>query len=310
MSLLSLLSRPRLPRNAVSVGGHEVAVVELRRRGNRFAAVNVAHEALPPGLCMPSFDRPNIPNPDVLAATLDRIAEAAGLGRRQRWSALLPEAAVKTVTVTLESLPATRDELAQVIEWKAERLTGAPATDLVLSRQFVGAGRSPRFLVVAARKSVLAEYEQIFAALDWKVGLLVPRYVGEASWLDWDQTPGDKLVLGARDGAWTAAFVRGGEVILVRPIDGDPATFEDEVYRLALYYRDRIAESADRAVLTRVLTCGPVDAELVSDVVGNALGTAPALVNLVPDLLEADVPPSALGAVAAAAGLAAQAWAR
>jgi hypothetical protein len=310
MSFLSVLTRPRLPRNAVSVEGYEIAAVELRRRGRRFVATNVAHESLAPGLCVPSFARPNIPNPDALATALDRLVQLAGLGRRQRWSAVLPEAVVRTLTVSLESVPATRDELNQVLEWKVERLTGTPAQELRIERQFVAAGRSPKFLVLAARKSVLAEYESLFATLDWKVGLLVPRIAGEASWLDWDPTPGDKLVVAARDGALTAAFVRSGEVLLVRPLDEDPARFDDEIFRLALYYRDRVAESSDRATVTRLMTCGAIDAERLSEVVGNALGTAPALVRLVPDLLEVDVTPGALAAVASAAGIATQAWAR
>jgi hypothetical protein len=292
------------------IGGQEVAVVEVRRRGRRFSAANVAYEALPPGICMPSFEGVNLPNADMLAAALDRVADAAGLGRRQRWSALLPEAAVKTLTLTLESVPGTRDELTQILAWKTERLTGASASDLVVSRQFSAAGPTPRFLVVAARKSVLAEYERLFAALDWKVGLVVPRFVGETSWLDWDSAPGDKLVLGHRDGSWTAAFVRGGEILLVRPVDGDPATFEDEIYRLALYYRDRIAESPERAALTRLVACGPADAGRISEVIGSALGAQPDLVRLVPDVLEVDVPASAIGAVTAAAGLASRAWSR
>jgi hypothetical protein len=310
MSLLSAMTRPRLPRNAVCIGGHEVAAVELRRRGGRFVAANVAYEALPPGLCVPSFERSNIPNPDALAATLERLVQTAGLGRRQRWSVVLPEAVVKPLVVSLDSVPATREELTQVLDWKTERLTGTPTTDLRIGRQFIAAGKTPRFLIVAARKNVLAEYESLFATLDWKVGLLVPRFVGETSWLDWDPVPGDKLVVGARDGAWTAAFVRGGDVVLVRPIDEDPTRFEDEIFRLALYYRDRIAESSERATVTRIMTTGQVDAGHLSEVIGNALGTAPGIVRLIPDLLEVDVPPQAIASVTSAAGVAAQAWAR
>jgi hypothetical protein len=309
MSFLSVVTRPRLPHNAVSIGGQELAAVELRRRAGRFVATNVAYEVLPPGLCVPSFERLNIPNPEGLAAALDRVAESAGLSRRQRWSAVLPEAVVRTLVVSLDSVPSTRDELNQVLDWKTERLTATPIDELRVGRHFISAGRSPRFLIVAARKSVIAEYEGLFTTLDWKVGLIVPRFVSEVSWLDWDSAPGDKLVIGSREGVWTAAFVRGGEVLLVRPLDDDQTHLEDEIYRLALYYRDRIAESPDRAVLTRLMTCGPVDGSRLSEVIGSALGTAPGLVNLVPELLEVDVSAQALGAVASAAGIASQAWA-
>lgn len=309
MNPLSVLSRPRLPRSAVALSGHEVAAVELRRRGSRFVATNVAYEALAPGLCVPSFEQTNIPNPEALAEALDRVVSTAGLAKRQRWSVILPESAVRTFTLSLESVPGSREELRQVLDWKTERLTGARAADLSIGRQFIAAGRTPRFLIVAARKSVLGEYERLFAALDWTVGLLVPRFVGETAWLNWDAAPGDKLVLGARENRWTAAFVRGRDVLLVRPIEGNDSDLEDEIYRLALYYRDRVAETPERATVTRLMTCGPLDGERLAEVIGSALGTAPAVVDVVPGMLEVDVPPGSLATVTAAAGLAAQAWA-
>src|SRR5436309_3131299 len=92
MNPLTSLTKPHLPRNAFSIDGHEVSAVELRRRGGRFAVSGAAYEALPPGLCVPSFDGPNVPNPTALAAVMHRVTDAAGLAGRHRWSVLLPEA--------------------------------------------------------------------------------------------------------------------------------------------------------------------------------------------------------------------------
>lgn len=309
MALYTKLTRPRLPRAAFLLEADEAAAVELRRKGNLFSLAAAARTPLPAGILVPSFDEPNVRDLGQLASALDATAQGAGLGRRQRWSVLLPEAAVKTLVISVESAPASREELREMINWKVERLVGAPADELRVSRQFIGSGRSPRFLVVAVRSTVIAEYEELFATLDWRAGLIVPRFVGEAAWLDWDASPGDKLLVGARGATCMAAFVRGGELMLVRSIDGDPARLEDEIYRLTLYFRDRIAEVPEIATVSAVMTYGAVDGERVAATVEDALGAAPALVEPVPSLLDpgsaAEIGPGLL----AAAGLATQAWA-
>lgn len=308
--MLTTLTKPRLPRNAFIIDSGEIAAAEVRRRGARFVLSAGAFNVLAPGLVTPTFDGQNISSIDELAAAVDAVALSAGLAGRQRWSVLLPEAALKTVVVTFDSIPATRDELAEIIAWKTERLVGVAASELHLAKQLVSVGQAPRFLVVAARRTVLDEYERLFATLGWKVGLLAPRYVGEAAWLDWDTAPGDKLLVSARDGDCTAAFVRGGELLLVRSIDGDPARLEDEIYRLALFYRDRVVEDSASAALSRVLAIGEVDGARVSAAVGEALGASPTPLRPFPDLVDAEPGAAKSSALAAVAGLATQAWAR
>ena len=91
MTFLNRLTRPRLPRAAFVLDAAELAAVEVRRRGDRFVIGAASRAPLAPGLLVPSFDQPNIPNLGELASVVDGTARAAGLGRRQRWSVLLPE---------------------------------------------------------------------------------------------------------------------------------------------------------------------------------------------------------------------------
>src|SRR5262245_48984427 len=118
MSLLNRLTRPRLPRAAFVLDATELAAVELRRRGQRFSLAAAARTPLSPGLLTPTFTGKNVALPDELATAMDQTVRAAGLGRRQRWSVLLPEEAVRALVITLESVPSTRPELREMIEWK------------------------------------------------------------------------------------------------------------------------------------------------------------------------------------------------
>jgi hypothetical protein len=309
MTLINRLTRPRLPRAAFVLDATELAAVELRRRGDRFALAAASRTPLAPGLLTPSFSGRNVALPDELATAMDATVRAAGLGRRQRWSVLLPEEAVKALVVTLESVPASRAELREMVEWKVERMVGVAAAELRVTRQLVSAGRSPRFLVVAARTSVIEEYDALLRTLDWHAGLVVPRFVGEAAWLDWDRKPGDKLLVGSRGATCMAAIVRSGEILLVRSLNGKPERIQDEIYRFALFYRDRVADAPESARVTSVLVYGPVDGERVSAAVADALGAQPVAFEPVPTALDVgadEVDPALL----AAAGVAAQAWAR
>ena len=195
------------------------------------------------------------------------------------------------------------------IGWKVQNMVGVGSDDLKISHQFIGSGKIPRFLAIAMRKDVLSEYQDLFTMLGWQTGFLVPRFMGEASWFDWDSTPGDKLMVGSRGETCQVAIVRNGELLLIRSIDGDPDRFEDEVYRFAMYYRDRIAESQSDARVTSVIANGAIDEQKLSNAIAEALGAPPTLLSPVPDLLDADA--STVGPLlVAAAGVATQAWSR
>jgi len=58
--------------------------------------------------------------------------------------------------------------------------------------------------VTAAHNDVLAQYESVFARMGWTAGLILPRHMGEAQWLMWDQTPGDKLLVSANRSGFTS----------------------------------------------------------------------------------------------------------
>jgi hypothetical protein len=311
MPLTSTLMRPKFPRTALVLDRGEAAVVELRRRGRRFAVASAAAVPLDEHLLAPSFTGQNISDPEALAAAVYSAAEAAKLHGRSKWSMLLPESVVRSFVVTLESVPGSRSELADMIAFKTARKIGTNvrAEDLRISRQLLQRGVGGHFLVLAVRDTVAREYEQVASLLGWRVGLVVPRFVGEAAWLDWDDAAGDKIVVGTRSDGCIASIVRNREIVFVRSIDDDPRRFADEIYRLALFYRDRVADSPESAVISRILGVGSVDADLVASVVGEALGTVPTAIHAVPDLLDVTSGGAMPQNLEAAAGIASQAWA-
>lgn len=329
MNPLRKLIEPRLPSAAVGLSGEGASVVSLdRRRGDLFAVRRAAYVALPEGLLRPSFDDPNVSDTAELADALAELVTNAGLARRRRWSAGLPDAAARTSILTMETTPSSRAEREEMIRWKTERAVGAPLDEVRVGRERLrpdSRGRA-RFLVTAVRLAVLAEYERVFETLGWHAGLILPRHVGEAWWLmrGGAHGSGDSLLVSSHRDGFTAVVMRAGQPVLLRSVICDPEDRADELYRFVLFYRDRNApqvpegdEAADAPApytggerIESMLVAGTgLDAREAAEIVRETLSEAPRALG--PGDIRLSFPSSELdfNLIAAPAGLAALAWA-
>jgi hypothetical protein len=308
--LQKYLMAPPAPNTAAGFIDDNFAVVDLRRSRHGFSLASSAVTQLPGGLVNPSFDSDNIADPQELAEIILQTVEAAGLSNKKRWAVALPEGAARTLVVALESKPDSRRELDEVISWKIERVIAAPPADLRISRQRMSrvAGQE-RYLVTVAREDVISQYESVFWALGWNTGLLLPRHLGEAQWLMWDDEPGDKMLVSANRSGFTSVVTRNGEPALVRPYVCEPESRTDELHRFALYYRDRLAETTgENANLAGLLVLGGIDPIEAQQAVSDALDSQPRLLNPAQFGIDLTGEAIAFDHLAGAAGLATLTW--
>src|SRR5262252_3225540 len=239
---------PPAPNTAAGFVDDNFAVVDLRRGRRGFSLASSAVTQLPAGLITPGFDNPNIQDSIELAQAIAQTAEAAGLANKKRWSVALPDATARTAVIALESRPSSRRELNEVISWKIERVIGVPANEVRISRQRMNpAGGQDRYVVTVAHNEVLAQYESVFADLGWNAGLVLPRHIGEAQWLIWDEAPGDKMLVSSNRTGFTTLILRNGDPILVRTFVCEPQSIPDELHRFTLYYRDKLMTGSGAA---------------------------------------------------------------
>jgi hypothetical protein len=256
-----------------------------------------------------------------LADLLARLAESTGLARRRRWSAALPEAAARTAILTLESAPSSRSEAEEMLRWKTERVFGAGADELRVSRFRLrpDAQGRVRYLATAARINVLEEYEAVFDSLGWRVGLMLPRHMGEEQWLLRDRGPSDSLLVSSHREGFTAALLRSGQPLLVRSITCEPEDRADELYRFLLFYRDRVqappGDGDDDAAefagpgIERVLVAGEgLGEQQTGAIIEETLQTRPRLLRAEDVRLALPSDELPFAQLAAPAGLAAMAW--
>lgn len=310
-NVFSKLTKPWYPSTALGLEKGLASIVEVDRgRDKAYSLRRAATINLGDSLIKPHFDQPNIPDEDELAAALSELTMSAGLMKQKRWSVTLPGASTRALILTLEAHPGSQRELEEVLAWKMDRGFGVPLEELSVSRQALPKdtqGRD-RYLVVATRVAVLEQYENVFSALGWRAGLILPRHLGEAQWLTGNGFKGDTLLVSTSEEGFTAMVFREKQPIILRSIECEEDEREDEFYRLLLFYRDRRATDAAEAgqMLSGLLVTGTgFSKRRVSEIVNETLGGD--IRALEADDLGLNLPPGDLSfdAIAAPAGLAA-----
>jgi hypothetical protein len=312
--LFSKLVKPWYPSTALGFEKGIATMVQLERgRGGASSLKRAATLVLPDSLIRPSFEESNISDLAELTAAITDLAASAGLLQQKRWSVALPDAASRSLILTLESRPASNSELEEVLTWKMERGFGEPLEELSISRERLptdSQGRE-RYLVVATRASVLGEFESVLHALGWRAGLILPRHIGEAQWLTMNGSQGDSLLLSSAERGFTAVVFRGRQPLIIRTIVCDPDECEDELYRLLLYYRDRCGGETGGTpqTLSRLLIVGDMlDKRRVSKIVNETLETNLQSLDAADLGLQFSTRDLSFDSIAAPAGLATLAW--
>src|ERR1044072_1660986 len=248
-NLISRLIEPWYPASAIGLEKGVASVVQLERvKGSTCKLRRAATFNIDEGLVRPGFDEPNIENKAQLAAVLKDLAASSGLLRPKRWSLALPEASARTLVLTLEIQSQSASELQDVLKWKIERGFWHPMKELSISKERLqkdAQGRD-RYLVIAVKKAILAEYEAVLNSLGWRAGLILPRHLGEAQWLMRNGAAGDSLLVSGSSHGFTGVIFRDKHTLFVRTVECAEDEFEDEFYRLLLFYRDRSTPESEQ----------------------------------------------------------------
>jgi Tfp pilus assembly PilM family ATPase len=286
-----------------------VALITLKRSGSDFEPRNLGVSRLPAGIVRASLTEPNIADEPLLVDHLSKTASRAGMGNIKALSVSLPSGSARSMVVGLDAAPASRTELEQMIEWKAERGMGLKFGELRVNyARLSDMGGRPQYLVSATAERVIAQYERIFERLGWQAGMIAPQHIGEAQWLMRQGLEDDQVVLSLNDRGFDAMIVRGREPLIVREVECAPEERENEFYRLMVFYRDRLAHEGAGKPLSRALMIGPAtDQRRFRNVLASAMERNVIALDLRQISLKVD-PTAPFINFAAAGGLATMAW--
>lgn len=310
--MLSFLTEPRYPRAAIGIEHNYISAVALERQGKgSFSIRQAATIEVPNNLIKPSFLEKNIASSDEFRVILEEAVTNAGLLNQKRWSVSLPSGSARSAIITLESEPASRGEAQDVLDWKSEQSFGAPAGELRITRQKIDPDKQgrTRYFSTAVRLAVIDEYETIFESFGWKAGLILPRAVSEASWLINSQAKTDSLLISSQSDGFTALLFRGSEPAVVRSVTCSEGERDDEIFRLLMFYNDRLVGSSEASLLDRLLLVGrDLNVNRVREITAEAFGRALDVLHAEDVGLNITASGLAFDEIAAPAGLASLAW--
>lgn len=306
------LTQPNYPKAALGLEQASVTALALQREGKGvFGIKQAATSILPEHLLTPSFTEQNISSTDEMRVLLDEVVTTAGLRKQRRWSVSLPSNTARTAILTLDSEPASKEELSQILDWKAETTFGVSAMELRISRRKIApdaAGKS-RYFATAVKLSVIDEYETLFESFGWRAGLIMPRAVSEANWLVGSRKEIDSLLISSQTDGFTALLLRGSEPTVVRSVTCTESERDDEIYRLLMFYRDRYGAGESENLLEKLLVVGKnFTSARLKEITAEALGKTLAILR--PEDVGLNMPVQTLSFddLAAPAGLASLGW--
>lgn len=310
--MLSALTQPNYPKAALGIEAESVTALSLQKEGRRqFGIKQAATIELPEHLLTPNFLEQNIHGAEEMLSLLEEVVTTAGLQKQKRWSVSLPGNTARTAILTLENEPASKEELTQILDWKTENTFGAPAGELRISRHKISADKEgkARYFATAIKLSIVDEYETLFERLGWQAGLVLPRAVSEAEWLIDKKGTSDSLLISSQSDGFTALLLRGDEPAVVRTVTCTESELDDEIFRLLMFYRDRLADEQSGNLLEKLLIIGKdITSARLREIASEALGRT--LNILRPEDVGLNLPASNLkfDELAAPAGLASLSW--
>ena len=304
--MFAFITQPNYPKAAIGLEKERVTVLSLQKEGRAAYGIrNAASVQLPGSLLQPQFLDSNVSSRQGLATVLKEAASLAGLLGQKNWSVALPSKAARTAILTLES--DSGSNIDEVVDWKAEQSFGVPASALRITKNRLSPDKEGkvRYIATAVKLSVIDEYESVFEDLGWKAGLMVPRPVAESNWLSRNRNAADSLLLSSQDGGFTAVLFSNGEPNVVRSVTCSDNEKDDEIYRLLLFYNDRVGLERGSQRLDRVLAIGEdLRPSSINEIAHEALGRPISILNSTDVGL--NLPDTSIGfdEIAAPAGLA------
>jgi type IV pilus assembly protein PilM len=257
MSTLSdwlVLDRSTTPSSAVEISAHRVSAATIERRGDRAFVAAHAAELLPDGVVVPSLVNANVKDHSTLRGALGRVLEQ--IGRPRRVGLVLPDAVAKVSLLRFEQVPARSHDLDQLIRWQTRKAAPFPIEEAQVS--YTPGARTlegQEFVVLLARRSVVAEFEDACGAANAHAGIvgISTLDVINAVLAGRDAPHGDWLLVNVSSDAASIVILRDRHPMFFRSRSADDnSALADLVHQSAMYYEDRLSGSG----FSRVLLAG------------------------------------------------------
>lgn len=220
-----------------------------KANGNGHAQfARLAVEPLGTGALEPSPGGPAILNESALAAALERVVSTIGNGQ-PRAGLLVPDGAVRVGVFPFEELPSNAREAATLVGWRMrETLPFSPEEARISYQTARPSSGAIEVAAVAARASVLAEFERLLDRINRSSAMILPATVALLPLLPADGDEGHLLVH-VYSAAATFAVTQGHRLRFWRTRDFAGMETDDVLVQVAEEAARAVASAEDRLEL-------------------------------------------------------------
>jgi type IV pilus assembly protein PilM len=242
MSLFASWLASSPPDAAIEIAPEAVSIAVLGSRGSDPVVQAYAVAPLSPGAVVPSLASVNIVDRPAVVQALRAACERAGQ-RPRRAALIIPDSAARVSLIRFDQIPARREDLDQLIRWQLKKSSPFPVEEACLTHS-AGArsGNGGEFVVVAARRETVREYESVCDEAGIYAGLVDLSTLSVVNlYLAGGAPAGDWLVVHMRPDYTSIAILRGEDLIFFRNrVEGDQEPLADVVHQTTMYYQDRL----------------------------------------------------------------------
>jgi Tfp pilus assembly PilM family ATPase len=227
---------------AVEITSEAVTLATIADRGSELVLQSHAREPLPPGAVVPSLTAHNVAGREAVVAAL---RSAAGVVRPQprRIALLLPDVTSRVSFLSFEKVPGRREDLEQLVRWQLRKSAPFPVDDAIVSCvPGVKSESGHQFLVVLAKRDVVAEYETVCDLAGMHAGVVDLATFGLVDLVLGSSPPsGDWLLVHVQPAYASLAVMRGDSLIFFRTAVGSgAAALADTAHQTAMHHQDRL----------------------------------------------------------------------
>jgi Tfp pilus assembly PilM family ATPase len=199
-------------------------------------------EPLPVNAVSPSLISTNVVDRTAVIQALRAACDSVGM-RPRRAALVIPDLSAKVSLLKFEKVPSRRDDLDQMIRWQMKKSTPFPIEEAAVTHSpGARAADGNEFLVVAARRDTVREYENVCDEVGIEAGLIDLSTLAVVNLALASAAPsGDWLVVHMRPEYTSIVILRREDVIFFRNTpEGDAEALQDIVHQTAMYYQDRL----------------------------------------------------------------------
>src|SRR3954468_12785487 len=242
-------SNPARPRLASQITAESVIAARAAEHGGTVDMHTI--RSLPAGSVLPSLKDSNVADSAALANAISDALQTVG-GRGRGVTAVLPDAAVRTVLLDFDSFPQNPEDAAGVVKLRMRKSLPFDVEKARLSYHVSRTGAMVKVVAAVALTTVIEEYEAAIRDAGYAPGVVLPSALAAISAVESSRPP---LVLKVDPAAITVAILDRDDLRLVRTLENsrgrhiDPQQLADDIYPSLVFFQDTFNSKIERVLV-------------------------------------------------------------